>query len=188
MSEDKRKKSIIERFQSDKDILSLAKRVKTAFFSGLAFFLVFVILVCFGLPVAYIAHLVVNIGSQPPERFTMPSWVKSAESWSIGIFVLALLVLAAVEPWKDAYRYFRYGSVELDKTVESNEGVKLAEPTPAPRTGQSPQDLVASSKMNNMSSKSIQETGAMPESVNAVTEDQTPKSRSNRKNRRGRRH
>ncbi len=127
--------SIIERIKTDKDILNFARRVKAAFFSSLAFFLIFVILVGFGLPIAYIAHLIVNIGDSRPERFAIPKWVRPIESWSVGVFILALLVLAAAEPWKDAYKYFRYGSIEPDETTEAVEIEEVK--TPITGIGQS---------------------------------------------------
>ncbi len=104
-----------KRIKTDKDILSFARRVKTAFFSGLSFFVVFLIFAGFGLAVAYLMHLIVSIGDKHQEPFSAPAWLKKFEPYSIGFFILALLVLAGIEPWKDVYRYFRYGTVEPEQ-------------------------------------------------------------------------
>jgi len=121
-----------EAIKADKDVLKIARLVKTAFFSGLGFFLVFLIFAGFGLAIAYVLHLIVNIGSEPPERFTIPSWVKPVEGWSVGVVILAFIALSVAQPWKDAYRYFRYGSVEPEEAepIRPTEGTSLPEAPP----------------------------------------------------------
>jgi len=165
--------SIIERIKTDKDILNFARRIKATFFSSLAFFLIFVILAGFGLPIAYIAHLIVNVGDSRPERFAIPKWVRPVESLSVGVFILALLVLAAAEPWKDAYRYFRYGNIEPDETTEAVEIEDVK--TPVTEIGRSDEASDSGSDAN-------------PANVNSNVNRSPSRSQSARKNRRGRRH
>lgn len=103
------------------------KRVITALFAGFAFFLIFLILAGFGLAVAYVAFLIVNIGSDHSEKFAVPEWVKPYERWSVGFFILSLISLAGLQAWKDALRYFRYETIEPEENQKAKEDDKLQE-------------------------------------------------------------